>query len=63
MVQDRTSRMWQRYYVDDPKTKSVTDCRNHGASHRGYGWCPQYDPRWSDEQIKAYWDGYYPNLF
>jgi hypothetical protein len=56
---DKENPLWHRIYVVDPEDKSVQDCLNHGADHQAYGWTPQYDPRWSDEQIEAYWKGYY----
>jgi len=49
---------WCRYYNDGPEMKTVGDCRHHGIDHKAYGWCPQLDPRWSDEQRLAYIDGY-----
>jgi hypothetical protein len=60
-VADRSNPLWRRGYQVPPENKSIEQCRSHGASHRAYGWCPQYDPRWSVEQQAAYWDGYEPN--
>jgi hypothetical protein len=57
---DRSSQHWHRYYHVPPQEKTLEACRSHGADHRAYGWCPQYDPRWSPEQQEAYWDGYEP---
>ena len=47
-----------RYYIVDPTDKSVEQCRSHGSDHKAYGWYPRLDPRWSEEQIKAYREGY-----
>lgn len=59
-VSDRSAWHWHRYYHAPPQDKTLEDCLNHGKDHRAYGWCPQYDPRWSAEQQEAYWNGYEP---
>jgi hypothetical protein len=56
---DRENPRWHRYYRVPPEDKSVEQCRDHGIDHQAYGWNPQYDPRWTDEQIEAYLKGYY----
>lgn len=47
-----------RGYQVPPAEKSVEQCRSHGQDHKSYGWCPQIDSGWSDEQVEAYWKGY-----
>ncbi len=47
-----------RYYHVSPMDKTLKDCRNHGADHKAYKHTPQIDPRWSEKQIEAYWEGY-----
>ena len=47
-----------RHYNVPPEGKTIEACRSHGADHRAYGWGPQVDPRWSDEQKAAYWKGF-----
>jgi hypothetical protein len=56
---DRENPLWHRYYMVPPEDKSVEQCRDHGIAHLEYGWHPQYDPRWTEEQIEAYLKGYY----
>lgn len=51
--------MWHRFYVDPPEDKTEAMCRAHGADHREFKWAPQFDPRWSEAQQEAYWQGYY----
>lgn len=48
-----------RAYKTPPEEKTIDRCRSHGADHMAYGWCSQPDPRWSDEQMQAYINGYY----
>ena len=55
---DVNAHVWTRYYQETPETKSIEQCRSHGADHKAYGWNPQIDPRWSDEQKNAYVQGY-----
>ena len=47
-----------RYYQVPAKDKSVEQCASHGRDHKAYGWSPQIDPWWSDEQIDAYMTAY-----
>ena len=42
------------YYNTPPEKKSLEDCVSHGSDHASYKWPSQIDPRWSDEQKKAY---------
>ena len=48
----------RRFYQEPPEKKTPHQCESHGADHAAYGWLPQLDPRWSDEQIVAYRRGY-----
>lgn len=50
--------IWKKYYQVPPDKKTTEDCRSHGNDHAAYGWIPQIDPRWSDEQKAAYVEGY-----
>ena len=49
---------WQRYYTVRPEQKSIEQCASHGSDHKAYGWSPQIDPRWSEEQKAAYIEAY-----
>lgn len=51
-----------RYYNEKPENKPVSHCRQHGLEHGVYRWSKQIDPRWSDEQIAAYREGYEKGL-
>lgn len=48
--------VWEHYYAIEGK--SLEQCRRHGANHRAYCWSPKVDPRWNDDQVRAYLDGY-----
>lgn len=47
-----------RFYNTPPEQMTVEMCRTHGTSHRQYGWNPQPDGRWSDEQYVTYMNAY-----
>ena len=47
----------QRFYNGQGNT-SIEKCRYFGESHASYEWNRQLDPRWTDEQQKAYHEGY-----
>jgi len=47
-----------RYYSVPPTAKSIEQCRSHGRDHAAYRWIKKIDPRWSEEQVSAYLDGY-----
>lgn len=51
-----------RHYTVPPEKKLVEQCASHGADHAAYGWHPQYDPRWSEEQKNAYLNAYEEGL-
>lgn len=38
---------------------TLEDCRQHGRDHRGYGWSRRPWGHWTEEQKKAYEEGYY----
>ncbi len=48
----------RRFYMLNPREKSLQVCRSHGADHCAYEWGPQIDPRWNPKQIEAYISGY-----
>lgn len=48
-----------RFYQEPPKEKTVEQVRSHGADHRGYKFGRQLDPRWSQEQVDAYLEGFH----
>ena len=47
-----------RCYQEAPEKKTLQDCRNHGSDHKAYRFYGGVDPRWSEEQKAAYWEGY-----
>lgn len=50
--------LWHRYYTVPPEQKTIAQCASHGGDHKAYGWSPQIDPRWSEEQKAAYVEAY-----
>jgi len=49
---------WRWFYSVPPESKSLEQCRSHGADHASYAWSPRIDPRWSVEQKSAYVEGW-----
>lgn len=47
-----------RYYGTPPEHKTLEQCAQHGRDHSAYSHSRQTDPGWSDEQLKAYHEGY-----
>ena len=45
-----------RFYTTSNQSLDV--CRCLGSTHKGYNWGMKLDPRWTDEQKKAYKDAY-----
>ena len=50
------SATWQRHYDEYPKT--AEEIQGHGSDHRAYGWSPQVDPRWTDDEVRVYANAY-----
>jgi len=47
-----------RYYRILAKEKTIKQCSSLGGDHNSYGWSAQLDPAWSEQQRKAYREGY-----
>jgi len=48
----------QRFYNGDQSNTSIEVCRYFGKFHALQGWSRQLNSRWTDEQTRAYNEGY-----
>lgn len=50
--------MTEKKPLKNGENYTLEDCREYGRTHAAYGWSPRPWGHWTEEQVKAYMEGF-----